>query len=380
MPNSSTPRTPYQTRSRTEATPVRPTADKSTNTAKTKAPARNMANFDQLAQVITQFVNRVDADRAVQHQQQTALFDAIAQQQDDNAALRNLVTAQVAAAPPPNPLTQPVAESIPKFEGKILDDAQRFIDHVNRVADAEGWDDDQKLQLAIRRLTGTAFEWHVQVGHGLMDWPQWSLSLLTTFRRRLTMEQWQAMVTARVQLPGESGIAYALEKARICRLAPVNLTEAQIVPYLINGLSKWEHVAAMMNNPPADATAFIERIRQLEQLGVSSRISPWAIGPVPTVPPANPTLPQFTPLPPTQTPQAQQPPASNDLMAAMETLGQHLATQLALQLGKLNLNAGRRGQDGGPRKCYNCQAVGHIARFCPLRQGNGQAGPRGAGQ
>lgn len=324
-----------------------------------------MGDIDQLAQAITHFVQRVDADRAVQ---QTALFDAIAQQQDDNVALRNLVQAQVAAAPPPNPLTQAVADTIPKFEGRILDDAQRFVDHVIRVAEAEGWDDDQKLQLAIRRLTGTAFEWHVQVGHALDVWDLWSVAFLTTFRRRLTMEQWQAMVTARVQLPGESGIAYALDKARICRLAPVALPEAQIVPYLINGLAKWEHVAAMMSNPPDDAAAFIERVRQLEQLGVSSRINPWAVGQVPTVPPVNPAVPPFTPPPPTQAPPAQTPPVASNLAAAMKTFG--LASQLALQLGKLILNARRRGQDGGPRKC-NCQAVGHIARFCPLRSGNG---------
>ena len=65
MPKSSTSRTPCQTRSRSEATPARPTADKSTNTAKTKAPARNMTNFDQLAQVIAQFVNCVHEDRMV---------------------------------------------------------------------------------------------------------------------------------------------------------------------------------------------------------------------------------------------------------------------------------------------------------------------------
>lgn len=79
-----------------------------------------MGDIDQLAQAITHFVQRVDADRAVQQQQQTALFDAIAQQQDDNVALRNLVQAQVAAAPPPNPLTQAVADTIPKFEVESL--------------------------------------------------------------------------------------------------------------------------------------------------------------------------------------------------------------------------------------------------------------------
>ena len=43
---------------------------------------------------------------------------------------------------------------------------------VIRVDDVEGWNDDQKFQLAIRRLTDTAFEWDVQVGHVLKDWPQ----------------------------------------------------------------------------------------------------------------------------------------------------------------------------------------------------------------
>ena len=37
-PKYFTPRTPYQTRLRTEETPAKPTADKSTNTVKTKPP------------------------------------------------------------------------------------------------------------------------------------------------------------------------------------------------------------------------------------------------------------------------------------------------------------------------------------------------------
>jgi len=45
-----------------------------------------------------------------------------------------------------------LVESIPKFEGSATDFPQDFIDHVNRIADAEVWNELQNIQVAARRL------------------------------------------------------------------------------------------------------------------------------------------------------------------------------------------------------------------------------------
>jgi hypothetical protein len=74
------------------------------------------------------------------------------------------------------------------------------------------------------------------------------------------------MVEERVQKPGEPGIAYTVEKSCLFDLSPHVLTNAQKVSYLIGGLANWQHVAAMMNDTPADIDEFMTRLRNLETL------------------------------------------------------------------------------------------------------------------
>jgi hypothetical protein len=47
-----------------------------------------------------------------------------------------------------------------------------------------------------------------------------------------------------------------------------------MVAFLINDLASWQHVAAMTANRPANVTEFIQRIREIETLGVASRVVP----------------------------------------------------------------------------------------------------------
>ena len=194
---------------------------------------------------------------------------------------------------------------------------------------------------------------------------------------------------------GKSGMAYCLDKAKLCRLSPNALTDAQTISYIINGLAKWEQVAAMTANPPANVPAFIARIRELEQLGITAR---------PEVTPAVRRSVSFAPVLETYSPEvsatfvpAATAPPSVDLGAAFLTFGDRLITELSNKLEKLTIQAGRdagrggyqgnRGGYGGNRgggttpsgdsrgpKCYACQQFGHIARHCPGNESGGQGG------
>jgi hypothetical protein len=42
-----------------------------------------------------------------------------------------------------------------------------------------------------------------------------------------------------------------------CRLLPTPLTGRDAIPFLISGLAKWEHVAALTAATPIDIPAFI---------------------------------------------------------------------------------------------------------------------------
>ncbi|KAI9551047.1 hypothetical protein GHT06_007647 [Daphnia sinensis] len=108
-----------------------------------------MATNDDLIQALTAFTQAAANDRVLQQQKHDDLLQALRAQQDENTALRNLLT----AGPMVNRSSTAVVDSIPKFEGRMDEDVQGFINHIDRVATSEDWTDAHRLQVGIRRLT-----------------------------------------------------------------------------------------------------------------------------------------------------------------------------------------------------------------------------------
>jgi hypothetical protein len=286
-------------------------------------------------------------DRQTAQNQAQQLVTAMNQQTTQAAALVTALNAQAAAVPgaavPGAAVQGAVApavaviprisatavESIPRFEGGLKDFPRDFVEMVERVAVAEGWTDAQHIQVAARRLSKTAWEWHIHAGHAFADWNAWSVAFIANFSPRLNFSEWHRLVEERRQKIGESGIEYALDKHKLLRVSPIPLNDQQMVSFLIEGLANWQHVAAMMSDIPGDVTEFIQRIRALETLGVASRANTVPPPPGPAVPPTIPAT------PPTQ-----------DLAAALSSFGDKLVNQLTAQFNKLavgNRGAGRGG-------------------------------------
>ena len=74
-----------------------------------------------------------------------------------------------------------VVDRIPKFEGRVDEDVEGFIDHINRVAISGGWKDAHRLQVGIRRLLKTAFFVECSTCHMHGDWAAWSTALVINF-------------------------------------------------------------------------------------------------------------------------------------------------------------------------------------------------------
>ncbi|XP_046640291.1 guanyl-specific ribonuclease pgl-1-like [Daphnia pulicaria] len=135
----------------------------------------------------------------------------------------------------------------------------------------------------------------------------------------------------------------------------------------------------MTANRPANVEEFIQRIRELETLGVASRVVP-PTGHGPMAPPWTPSV---------------APPAAPTTTPPVAPFGNQVVNQLTAQLNKMMIGSrgtgggggggdrgGRSGGDRGgggwvdpsKRKCYSCDAIGHIARHCPAKSGKEPTG------
>lgn len=174
---------------------------------------------------------------------------------------------------------------IPTFSGRPTESLTDWEAALNRGAISDVWNNATRRRAAITKLSGAALSWHDQTGHELLDWDEWIAGLRVLFRPRLSLTEWVYMVERRIQLPTETGVEYAMDKAKILRLCPHPLEEAEMVDFLTRGLLRAEHKGALMGTPPATIAAFVESLRNLEQRGntlyaISSAVaaSPYSPG------------------------------------------------------------------------------------------------------
>lgn len=173
----------------------------------------------------------------------------------------------------------------------------------------------------------------------------------------------------RVQLPGETGISYALEKAAILCLAPHAPTAAQSASLLINGLAKWEHVASMTSAPPLSVAGFIDRLRELEALGIATVAPNYSPGPLVYSPAPEP---QHIPSPTVfLSPSPLNP--SFDVASALASFEAKKDESTATV--KQVIGNRRGGPDPsksknfcGKQKCYGCGGTGHIRQFARINR------------
>lgn len=430
-----TPAVPFQTTTRSRAAQTERSAPAGRTRAEQTPPAGNargqaeqiivrhrerqireveMAANEDLVAALQALTAQITEERTAAQAQNNALVEALNQQRQQNEALVGLLQGQqvgLEQAPQVQVQQQVQApristtavESIPKFEGGVGEFAQDFVDYIERVAVAEGWNDGQRIQVAARRVTKTALEWHIHSGHVHATWAAWSADFVTNFSPRLAYGDWLQQVQARRQRPGESGIEYALAKRKILRASPVPLPPEQEVAFLINGLVRWQHESALMGVRPNNFAEFLTRIRTLESLDTSGPVA--AAGAVVGLPPNAPSVP---------------PPPLPDLSKILASFGEKLIGEVTAKFGKLSLGSseaaateikatgtisetgvrggsrsvgrgGYRGNGRGgsgsavggapstpgapdTRECYYCHAVGHIARYCPrlaLKEGAG---------
>ncbi|KZR95928.1 Uncharacterized protein APZ42_010014, partial [Daphnia magna] len=134
---------------------------------------------------------------------------------------------------------------------------------------------------------------------------------------------------------------------------------------LLRGLANPIYIAALTAQLPVNFTDFVTRLRDLEQLGLSSVHMGIPAPPVTYTAPFNGTA---CPAPPVVAPTAP------NFAALFQNLGDRLVNQISASMSRLAVNPIAGGsRAGGPmpqrgppqRLCYVCNRNGHIARDCP---------------
>lgn len=257
------------------------------------------------------------AEQQAAHQRQYAELQAtlLAQQQLNHQLQQQyqvLVQGQRFPVDEGRRIRNSACDRIAVFTGAPEDRLDDWLDSLERVAVVEGWTEADRRRVAIIKLSGVAARWHDQAGHAFPDWQAWMTQIRAAFEPKLTMADWGQMVEGRKQQIGESGVQYALDKMKICRRCPIDIPEADLIPYLIRGLNRPEHIAVFMATPPRDLTEFLATVRRLEAMG---------------------QLPQADPKPVVQTTQVPTTPLAtqvplNELSEALKVFGSRLVEQL----------------------------------------------------
>lgn len=210
--------------------------------------------------------------------QQTTQQQLVAQQQDHQrqfAALQAANQQQAAALAVALEGHGGAGGSLPKFGGKLNEDVFNWVETVERIATAAQWTPAKRRRMAAAALYGAATNWvwipapavpggaapNVPPEENCIDW---STAFTEAFRKRYSMDDWKAVVTARIQQPGESAAHYAHNKAKFRHLCPEIVNERTFVGYLISGIRHTQLYWHLHNANLATVADFVAEYGRLE--------------------------------------------------------------------------------------------------------------------
>ncbi|XP_049270134.1 uncharacterized protein LOC119385971 [Rhipicephalus sanguineus] len=158
-------------------------------------------------------------------------------------------------------VSQPV---IPKvFHGDSFEDAEDWLDHFERVANINQWNEERKLRNVYVALEDSERVWYENHEASLTSWEEFRRQLLCTFGNSDRREKAEAALRTRNQRTNETVAMYIEDMSRLFKRADPSMTEDKKVRHLMHGV-KQELFAGLVRNPPRTVAEFRSEATTIE--------------------------------------------------------------------------------------------------------------------
>lgn len=153
-----------------------------------------------------------------------------------------------------------------KFKGGVEENVEEYLTQFERVARANGWNDNKKKVILPCYLEGAALKWYENIEGTLgenITWAQISEGMKETFQGIAWEEQVEYRLRMRMQGETEPVEAYVQDVLNLCQKVDHNMVERSRIKYVLRGLrpSLLEKVMVMTNDTLAN---LMENIRKIE--------------------------------------------------------------------------------------------------------------------
>lgn len=150
------------------------------------------------------------------------------------------------------------------FHGEAFEDVDDWLDHFERVARFNQWNNNNKLHNVYFSLKDGAETWFLNNEASMRTWEEFREKLLEKFSSTDRCDHAMRLLDSRIQKPNESVAMFAEDMARLFKRADPAMAEAKKLRYLMHGV-KEQLFAGLVRNPPQTVQAFIKEATAIER-------------------------------------------------------------------------------------------------------------------
>lgn len=151
------------------------------------------------------------------------------------------------------------------FHGDAFEDVEDWLDHFDRVAAFNDWDDRRKLKNVYFSLLDAARVWYENHEASFTSWQEFYRLLCEAFCTPGRKERAEQALSSRFQMPNETVAMFVEDMTRLFRWADPPMPEDKKVRLLMRGV-KEQLFAGLVRNPPTTVSQFVREATVVERM------------------------------------------------------------------------------------------------------------------